>query len=129
MRVGIPRLLNMFLYTPFFSTYLRSLGVGKVVYSEYTSTRLWEEGNKWGSIDPCFPAKVAPAHIYNLLTKIKPTQILFPIQYVRNVILLHQILKTGRERKVFFLRMGFNAKPVMDPAVDILSQKLCQIGE
>jgi len=79
MVVGIPRLLNMYLYTPFFSTYLRSLGVGEVVYSDYTSERLWAEGNKWGAIDPCFPAKVAPAHIYNLLQKKGISHICFPI--------------------------------------------------
>jgi activator of 2-hydroxyglutaryl-CoA dehydratase/predicted nucleotide-binding protein (sugar kinase/HSP70/actin superfamily) len=77
-RIGIPRVLNMFLYTPFFSTYLRALGVGSVVYSDYTSQTLWSEGNKWGAIDPCFPAKVAPAHIHNLLSKQGLTHICFP---------------------------------------------------
>ena len=77
--MGIPRLLNMFYYAPFFSTYFRVLGVGRVVYSDFTSQRLWQEGNIWGAIDPCFPAKVAPAHIYNLLEKKKPTHICFPI--------------------------------------------------
>jgi len=87
MIVGIPKLLNLFLYAPFFSTYLRTLGVGKVVYSDDTSAKLWEEGNKWGSIDPCFPAKVAPAHIYNLVEKKKPTHILFPrITHLESVV-------------------------------------------
>ena len=79
MVVGIPRLLNNYLYGPFFSTYLRALGVGKIVYSDYTSKQLWEEGNKWGAIDPCFPAKVAPAHIRNLLDHDDLTHICFPI--------------------------------------------------
>lgn len=78
MIVGIPRVLNMFLYTPFFSTYLRSLQIGKVLYSDFTSQTLWSDGNKWGAIDPCFPAKVAPAHIYNLLCKPGVTHICFP---------------------------------------------------
>jgi len=69
MVVGIPRLLNLYLYAPFFSTYFRTLGVKEVVWSDYTSRKLWEAGNKWGAIDPCFPAKVAPAHIHNLLQK------------------------------------------------------------
>ncbi|MGM0443404.1 MAG: BadF/BadG/BcrA/BcrD ATPase family protein [Fibrobacterota bacterium] len=77
--VGIPRLLNMYYYTPFFSTYLRSLGVGRVVYSGYTTDRLWHAGNKLGAIDPCFPAKAAPAHIYNLLQRERLDAILFPI--------------------------------------------------
>ncbi len=79
MVIGIPRLLNMYYYAPFFSTYFRALGVKRVVYSDYTSQRLWEEGNIWGAIDPCFPAKAAPAHIFNLLEKKKPTHICFPI--------------------------------------------------
>ena len=79
MVIGIPRLLNMYLYAPFFSTYFRALGVGRVVYSDFTSQRLWGAGNIWGAIDPCFPAKAAPAHIYNLLNKKKPTHICFPI--------------------------------------------------
>ncbi|GHV74595.1 hypothetical protein AGMMS49940_18970 [Spirochaetia bacterium] len=66
LTVGIPRLLNMFYYGPFWSTYFRSLGV-TVVTSDFTNEQLWSEGNKWGSIDPCFPAKVAPAHIWQLL--------------------------------------------------------------
>ncbi len=78
MIVGIPRLLNMYQCTPFFSTYLRTLGVGGIVYSDYTSPRLWEEGNKWGAIDPCFPAKVGPAHVYNLLIHKTITHICFP---------------------------------------------------
>ncbi|GHU18126.1 hypothetical protein FACS1894163_09790 [Spirochaetia bacterium] len=64
--VGIPRLLNMFYYAPFWSTYFRTLGL-TVVTSDFTNERLWSEGNKWGAIDPCFPAKVAPAHIWQLL--------------------------------------------------------------
>jgi predicted CoA-substrate-specific enzyme activase len=78
MVVAMPRLLNMYFYAPFFSTYFRTLGVERIVWSDYTSAQLWSEGNKWGAIDPCFPAKVAPAHIYNLLQKTGVTQICFP---------------------------------------------------
>ncbi len=28
---------------------------------------MWQEGGKYGSIDPCYPSKVAQAHIHNLL--------------------------------------------------------------
>jgi predicted CoA-substrate-specific enzyme activase len=79
LTVAIPRLLNMYYYSPFFSTYLRALGVKKVIYSDYTSNKLWQEGNKWGAIDPCFPAKVAPAHIYNILSKKDADAVFFPI--------------------------------------------------
>ncbi len=79
MVVGIPKLLNLFFFAPFFNAYLRSLGVGQVVYSSYTTHKLWEKGNKWGSIDPCFPAKVAPAHVYELLGRDEVTHICMPI--------------------------------------------------
>lgn len=79
MVIGIPRLLNLYLYAPFFNTYFRTLGVKDVIYSDYTSSQLWNEGNKWGAIDPCFPAKVAPAHIYNLIKRKEITHICFPM--------------------------------------------------
>ncbi len=78
LKIGIPRLLNMYLYAPFFSTYFRALGIKDIRYSDFTSAGLWHEGNKWGAIDPCFPAKVAPAHIYNLLKQNDLTHICFP---------------------------------------------------
>jgi len=64
--VAIPKLLNMFYFTPLFTAYFETLGIN-VVYSDFTNQKLWENGNKWGAIDPCFPAKVAPAHIWQLL--------------------------------------------------------------
>ncbi|MBN2342980.1 MAG: CoA activase [Deltaproteobacteria bacterium] len=79
MVVGIPRLLNMFYYAPFYYAYFSALGVGEIVYSDVTSKQLWSKGNKWGSIDPCFPAKVAPAHVYNLMQKKEVTHICFPM--------------------------------------------------
>jgi predicted nucleotide-binding protein (sugar kinase/HSP70/actin superfamily) len=53
--------------------------VGGVVYSDYTTKKLWDEGNNWGSIDPCFPAKVAHAHVYNLMKKSDVTHICVPM--------------------------------------------------
>jgi predicted CoA-substrate-specific enzyme activase len=79
LTIGIPKLLNLYMYAPFFNSYFRALGVNDVIYSDYTSAKLWNEGNKWGAIDPCFPAKVAPAHIYNLFGKKEVTDICFPI--------------------------------------------------
>lgn len=68
-RIGIPRTLNMYSCNPFFSAYFESLGIKSknLVYSDYTSEELYKEGNKRGSIDPCFPSKVSLAHIHNLL--------------------------------------------------------------
>ncbi|HET7216867.1 MAG TPA: acyl-CoA dehydratase activase-related protein, partial [Vicinamibacterales bacterium] len=69
LRIGIPRVLNMYTYAPFFNAYFESLGVcgGNIVYSDYTSAELYREGARRGAIDPCFPAKVAIAHVHNLL--------------------------------------------------------------
>ncbi len=69
LRVGIPRVLNLFAYAPLFSAYLESLGVapGNIVYSDYTSDELYRAGAGRGAIDPCFPSKVAVAHVHNLL--------------------------------------------------------------
>src|SRR5207248_2080981 len=39
------------------------------VFSDPTSEGMWVEGGKYGSVDPCFPSKVAQAHIHNLLFK------------------------------------------------------------
>jgi len=76
--VAIPKILNMFSFTPLFTAYFETLGI-KVVFSDFTNQKLWENGNKWGAIDPCFPAKVAPAHIWQLLNMPDVNAIFFPI--------------------------------------------------
>lgn len=69
LRVGVPRVLNMYTYAPLFSAYLESLGVtaDRIVYSDFTSPELYRSGSSRGSIDPCYPSKVAIAHVQNLL--------------------------------------------------------------
>ncbi len=86
IRIGIPRVLNMYSTGPWFRTYLEALGVPKqnVVFSDATTEELWVEGGKYGSIDPCYPSKVAQAHVHNLLfhhhtEKKKLNFIFFPI--------------------------------------------------
>ena len=68
-RVGIPRVLNMYSTAPFFRTYFEVLGVRpkNVVFSDVTTEELFQEGGKYGSVDPCYPSKVAQAHFHNLL--------------------------------------------------------------
>ena len=85
-RIGIPRVLNLYSTGPYFRTYFEALGIPKqnIVFSDETTEELWVEGGKYGSIDPCFPSKVAQAHVHNLLfhhhTTAKPLQyIFFPI--------------------------------------------------
>jgi predicted CoA-substrate-specific enzyme activase len=71
VRIGIARIFNQYLYGPFFSAYLESLGVpaGQIVWSDVTSDKLYREGARRGAIDPCYPSKVAIAHVHNLLYK------------------------------------------------------------
>jgi activator of 2-hydroxyglutaryl-CoA dehydratase/predicted nucleotide-binding protein (sugar kinase/HSP70/actin superfamily) len=84
-RVGMPRVLNMYVYAPFFSGYFESLGVpgGNLIYSDFTSGELYREGSGRGAIDPCFPAKIGIAHVHNLIftkhAKKKLDLIFFPM--------------------------------------------------
>ena len=69
LRVGMPRVLNMYLYAPLFSAYLESLGVEpeNLVYSEFTGQEMYRAGAGRGAIDPCFPSKIGIPHVYNLI--------------------------------------------------------------
>src|SRR5262249_19981258 len=92
LRIGIPRVLNMYTYAPFFNAYFESLGVN-VVYSDYTSGDLYRDGAGRGAIDPCFPAKIGVAHVHNLLfakhAKKKLDYIFFPMVDVLHTSLKH----------------------------------------
>ncbi|HXX65666.1 MAG TPA: BadF/BadG/BcrA/BcrD ATPase family protein [Polyangiaceae bacterium] len=89
VRIGIPRVLNVYSTGPFFRAYFEALGIPKtnVVFSDETTEELWVRGGKYGSIDPCFPSKVAQAHIHNLLFE-KHTE-KRPLRYVFFPILTH----------------------------------------
>jgi predicted nucleotide-binding protein (sugar kinase/HSP70/actin superfamily) len=69
MRVGIPKALNIWSTAPFWRAYFEALGLKSrnIVFSDDTSEEMWQAGGKYGSVDPCFPAKVVQAHIHNLL--------------------------------------------------------------
>ena len=69
LRIGIPRVLNIYTYAPLFNGYLESLGVQpeNIIYSDYTSSELYRAGASRGAIDPCFPAKIGISHVYNLI--------------------------------------------------------------
>jgi len=71
IRIGIPKALGIWSTAPFWRTYFETLGIDpkNIVFSDYTSEQMWQEGGKYGSIDPCYPAKVAQAHVHNLLFK------------------------------------------------------------
>jgi len=70
-RVGIPRVLNHYTNAPFMRAYLDALGLktNNIVFSDQTSEELWNDGGKYGAIDPCYPAKVSLAHVHHLLYK------------------------------------------------------------
>jgi activator of 2-hydroxyglutaryl-CoA dehydratase/predicted nucleotide-binding protein (sugar kinase/HSP70/actin superfamily) len=84
LRIGIPRVLNLWSTAPLWRAYLETVGINKrnVVFSDETSEELWLAGGKYGSIDPCYPGKVGQAHIHNLLfehhEKNKLNYIFFP---------------------------------------------------
>jgi activator of 2-hydroxyglutaryl-CoA dehydratase/predicted nucleotide-binding protein (sugar kinase/HSP70/actin superfamily) len=80
LRIGIPRVLNMYAYAPLFSSYLESLGVPSIVYSDFTSGEMYRAGSSRGSIDPCYPSKITIAHVHNLIFNKhlhKPLQVIF----------------------------------------------------
>ncbi|EKD41370.1 MAG: hypothetical protein ACD_73C00743G0001 [uncultured bacterium] len=58
-----------------------------IVFSDYSSEEMFAEGGKYGSIDPCYPAKVTQAHVHNLLFH-KHTET-NPLHYVFFPILTH----------------------------------------
>ena len=80
IRIGMPRVLGMYAAAPFWSGYFRALGVqpSDIVYSSVTNQDLWQAGAHYGSTDPCFPAKVAQAHLHQLLFSRKIDIVFFP---------------------------------------------------
>ena len=94
VRIGIPRVLNIYTYAPLFNAYFESLGVQpeNIIYSDYTSSELYRAGASRGAIDPCFPAKIGISHVYNLIQekhRKKPlTAIFFPMYDVLHTPLL-----------------------------------------
>jgi activator of 2-hydroxyglutaryl-CoA dehydratase/predicted nucleotide-binding protein (sugar kinase/HSP70/actin superfamily) len=81
LRIGIPRVLSMYSYAPFFTAYLESLGMKPqdIVWSDYTDDEMYREGSRRGSIDPCFPVKVAISHVHNLMYKKRVDIVFFPV--------------------------------------------------
>ncbi len=69
IRIGMPKALNMWSTGPFWRAYFEALGLPprNVVFSDDTSEEMWQAGGKYGSVDPCYPAKVVQAHIHNLM--------------------------------------------------------------
>jgi predicted nucleotide-binding protein (sugar kinase/HSP70/actin superfamily) len=91
IRVGMPRVLNMYSTGPWFRHYFEALGIPKqnVIFSDHTTEEMWVEGGKYGSIDPCFPSKVVQAHIHNLLFHQHDPEKKRPLHYIFFPILTH----------------------------------------
>ena len=70
-RLGMPRVLNMYSTGPFWMAYFQGLGVDprNIVWSDESGEEMFAEGGKYGSVDPCYPSKVAQAHFHNLFFK------------------------------------------------------------
>ncbi len=81
LKIGIPRVLNLFSVAPFFIGYLESLGIDSkdILFSDLTEEEMFKEGSRRGAIDQCFPSKAAMAHIHNLLYEKEVDIIFFPI--------------------------------------------------
>jgi predicted CoA-substrate-specific enzyme activase len=91
VRIGIPRVLNMYMTAPWFRTYFEAIGIAKqcVVFSDATTEEMWVEGGKYGSIDPCYPSKVAQAHIHHLLFHEHAPEDRKPLKFIFFPILTH----------------------------------------
>lgn len=74
IRIAVPRVTYQYIYGNFFAAYLQSLGVREdnIVWSDFTSDAMYRAAMGRGAIDPCFPSKVAIAHLQNLLLKHYP---------------------------------------------------------
>lgn len=81
IRIGIPRVLNLYSTAPLFRAYFEALGIpsSNICFSDFTSEEMFQEGAKYGSIDPCYPSKVAQSHIHHLLFK---THEKSPLNYI-----------------------------------------------
>ncbi|MEE9311643.1 MAG: BadF/BadG/BcrA/BcrD ATPase family protein [Planctomycetota bacterium] len=81
LKIGMPKALNMYNTGPFWTSYLESIGIKSknIKWSDFTDEKLYKEGSRRGSIDQCFPAKVALAHVHNVVHKKKVDVCFFPI--------------------------------------------------
>ena len=69
VRIGMPRVMNLYTMAPFFRAYFETLGLPErnLVFSSPTTEEMYTEGARYGSIDPCFPSKVTQAHVHELI--------------------------------------------------------------
>lgn len=144
LRVGMPRVLNFWSTAPFWRVYFETLGIPaqSVVFSAETSEELWQAGSKYGSVDPCYPAKVTQAHVHDLLFRAhekKPLDwIFFPCMthvptFVENVMDTASCPVVSGTPKVvkaaFTKEVDFFAErciEYVDPAITLCEPLLCK---
>ncbi len=142
MRIGMPRVLNMYVYAPLFSAYFESLGIEpeNLVYSDFTNHDMYKAGAGRGAIDPCFPSKIGIPHVYDLLfvkhAKKPLNAIFFPMIDVLHTCLVNAVgsnacptvTATPETVKAAFVKEGdiFAERGVLyvDPIVDLKDRKL-----
>jgi len=69
LRIAIPKVLNIYSLAPFLRTYLEALDINPlhIQFSGFSNEDMFLEGAKYGSVDSCYPAKVAQSHVYSLM--------------------------------------------------------------
>jgi predicted nucleotide-binding protein (sugar kinase/HSP70/actin superfamily) len=136
--------LNLYSVNPFFSTYFESLGVPgrNLVYSDVTSERLYREGVRRASVDPCFPSKLGIPHVHDLLTvhhRRRPLDLIFfpmidslppAVPGTQASRSCATVTATPEAVKAAFLKESdlFAEAGVryLDPIVDLADRRMCQ---
>jgi predicted nucleotide-binding protein (sugar kinase/HSP70/actin superfamily) len=79
VRIAIPKVLNIYNTAPFIRSYLEALDVqpAHIQFSGFSNEDMYLEGAKYGSVDSCFPAKVAQSHVYALMFGKKFSKVAF----------------------------------------------------
>ena len=69
LHIAIPKVLNIYSLAPFLRTYLEALEIPalNIQFSGFSNEDMFLEGAKYGSVDSCYPAKVAQSHVYALM--------------------------------------------------------------
>ena len=69
LHIAIPKVLNIYSLAPFLRTYLEALDIPalNIQFSGFSNEDMFLEGAKYGSVDSCYPAKVAQSHVYALM--------------------------------------------------------------
>jgi len=88
LRIAIPKVLNVYSTAPFLRTYLEALGIepARIYFSNFTNEDMYLEGAKYGSVDSCFPAKVAQSHVYALMFGKKFSKINFDFIWFPSIV-------------------------------------------